>query len=178
MSTIMAESLPNPFSYGEGDLEAERRDSAPVWIKVPARSTIRVCLQKELPLRFALHFVDGHPQLCWGRGHCGHCTDRRGKKVHYVYPAFDLSRRSAGLIDLPPHAESGVAEGRDRHGFVRGMAFELKKEGGVENGRICCVALHQILDVERFGEPIDAVAVLCRQYGLERSLFEVNADVP
>src|ERR1051325_10134197 len=121
----MPQDLPSPFTFGEGDLEAERRDSAPLFIKIPARSTIRVCLQWELPLRFAIHFIDNRPQLCWGRRHCGHCSDRRGKKIHYIYPAYDLSRRAPGLIDLPPHSESGVKEGREKHGFVKGMAFEL-----------------------------------------------------
>jgi len=175
---IMAENRDYPFSFGDGDLEAERRDSAPLWISKPSRGKIRVVLQKNLPMRFALHFVEGRPQLCWGRAHCGHCADRRGKKVHYVYPAFDLTRRTPGLLDIPPHAEDSVKAARDARGFVEGMVFEVAKEGGTENGRIVVTALHEILDLQRFGDALDVVELVCRQYGIDRGLVDRTADVP
>jgi len=172
----MADAKVSPFSTGDGDLEAEVRSSSPCWIKVPARQTILVCLFADLPIRFAVHFVNGGPQLCWGRGHCGHCADRRGFKVHYVYPAWDRTRRFMGAVDLPVGAERTVAEVRMERGFVKGMVFALKKEGGVENGRIVVEPLHQILDLGSLPPPMDVEELLCRQYGLERALVETGSD--
>jgi hypothetical protein len=75
-----------------------------------------------------------------------------------------------GAVDLPVGAERTVAEVRLERGFVKGMVFALKKEGGVENGRIVVEPLHQILDLSALPEPMDVQDLLCRQYGLERGL--------
>ncbi len=174
----MADGDLSPFSIGPGDLEQEKRNSAPAWIKVPARSTVLVCVLAELPVRFALHFVGGRPQLCWGRGRCGHCADRLGAKVHYVYPAYDRTRRTMGAIDVPPGVEEVLSMARSEKGFLKGLVVALKKEGGVDNGRIQAEVLHQILDTQVLGEPLDVQELLCRQYGLERVVLESTADVP
>jgi hypothetical protein len=168
---------PGPFTYGPGDLDAEARESAPVWIRIPHRGQVLLCLLDELPVRFAVHFIGGRPVLCWGQGRCGHCADHVGRKPHYVYRAYDRTRRSMGLIDLPVGAERTIEELRRERGFCRGMVVSLRKEGGVVNGRIICEPLHQILALEDLGQPVDVVEVLCRQYGIEESLFAGRADV-
>jgi hypothetical protein len=131
---------------GVGDLLTEVTEGLDVWIHVPARSVLRLCLLRDKPTSFFNHIVAGRPKFCESKrdregriveaSRCSYCRGECGAKKRYVYTVLDLSRGSGHLLDLAPHTALEIESSCNQTGIHLGMVFDFRKEGSVVNGRI------------------------------------------
>ena len=131
---------------GIGDLVAECREGQDVWLHVPARSSLRVMLLRERPVFYWQHFTASGPVFCESKrdrngalvdaSACPLCRGEIGAKKKYVYTVSDMARGSGHLLDVSPATALDIESTVNQTGVALGMVFDLRKEGGVSNGRI------------------------------------------
>lgn len=144
---------------GVGDLVQETIEGPGVWLHVPARGSMRVALLRDRPMSYHAHWAGGRMQVCWGSSDCTLCKMGIGSKKRYVYTVLDTTQGIAGLLEVAPSTCLMIDRDCCDKGFARGLVFELRKEGGVANGRIVAKCFHTILKDFELPEGPDVVAV-------------------
>lgn len=150
---------------GWGNPATEAANQSWVWLHVPARSAIRVVILSESPCRYKGHWVDGHMRPCLPVD-CGYCAVRLGFQIRYVFAVHDMTHRVSGLLELGAGAAEVIKESADDLGFLRGLVFELRKEGGRDRGKIIVKAHHAMIQTEGLPVPPDAALELRRMWSL------------
>lgn len=132
---ITRNTQPNAANYGFGDL-ADRgpTDSMP-WLHVPTRGTLRIAVVSTRAFRYRAHWLRGRMRPCTGES-CQACADNIGAQTKFIIAAQDQSSLTTGLIELAAPPASIIAQAVQAAGYLRGLTFDLRKDGGRYNGKI------------------------------------------
>jgi hypothetical protein len=143
------------------------------WIHFPARAVGRVALMHSLPLPFRTHWNGYRDEFCVGRNNgCEACARGRGFKGHYAWAVYDLTRKQHGGFDFPNGACRQIME-LEYHAPTRcGLILQVRKEGGVANGRFIVESNGLMVNGSDFGDPCDIVSLVCETYKQDRSVFD------
>lgn len=152
------------------ECDAQRPKTFTKW---PARTGGSFAVLHSLPLAFRTHWNGSRDSWCIRQVNgCERCARGQGFKGHYVWAIWDLTRRQHGALDLNDKAARQLLEA-DIHVENRlGCCYSLKKEGGVENGRILITHTGMTIRSEDYGDGCDVVALVCKTYGITLEYFD------
>lgn len=149
---------------GWGNPTAERGEQSWAWLHVPARSALRVAILSRSPVRYRGHWVDGRMRPC-GREGCLYCERRLGGQWRYAFAVLDLDAKCTGLLELGAATAEQIKSTADAGGFLRGLVFELRKEGGRDRGRIMAKSQNAIINIGELPDEPDPGEHLLRAWG-------------
>lgn len=150
---------------GWGNPDRERGEQSFAWLHVPARGTLRVVMLSRAPVRYRGHWVDGRMRPCRGGSDCLYCERRMGGQVRYAFSVLDLDARACALIELGAAAAGEIKRAADEAGFLRGLAFQLRKDGGRERGRVLVTSQNAVVNIGELPDAPDPREHLMRSWG-------------
>lgn len=151
--------------FGFGDTANEQSASA-TWTHVPAKGSLSFAVLSTQAFKYLGHWV-GHRMAYCHPTDCVYCERRMGTQVKYVLGIMDLRDRQVALIELTPVVAGAIAEQVREAGYLRGLQFELRHEGGVKNSKILCKPLGPVLSLAGLPEE-PAVKAICEHQWKER----------
>ena len=165
------------ISAGWGDPAKERDEHSGLWLHVPARGRLTVCVLSAQPVRFVGHWVAGHMRMCPGPGCIWH-ERRLGQQVRYGFSVLDTETRACGLLEVGASAAEVIYRTSNMEGRLRGLCFVLRKEGQRDRGRVLVTAIAPIVSLELLPPADDVAGHLERQYGAGESTSSSTLDLP
>lgn len=140
-----------------------------VWIHVPARGRLKIAVLSKRAFRY-----EGH----WWSGSMHHCADERcdfclrgiGRQVKFVLAVTDVDLGGSGLLELTPITAAVIAAQFKQGGFLRGLTFSLRHDGGKQNGKIVIEPTGAVLSLNSLPEPPDVEQAMRAQWAARGEL--------
>jgi hypothetical protein len=135
--------------------------------KWPVRTGGTFAILHSLPLPFRTHWNGHRDSWCYrATNNCDACHRLQGFKGHFVWAIWDFVRKQHGAIDLNDRAAPQLLEAEIYTESRAGCVYTLKKEGGVENGRIVIAHTGMCVNPAEYGKACDIIALVVKTYGI------------